>query len=111
MTTRLPKDDDGNAIPAMRPSGAAHSIAVTGTAAENATAFNSETRVISLYSTTDLFYKLGTDDTVTATTSDHFFPAGVYYDLAIGGDLDSHYPYISFIRASEDGTVYVSEKE
>lgn len=113
MTTLLPKDADNNAIPALRVmDGGAHNIAVTATSARNTTAFNDETKVISLYSTSDVFIKFG-DNTAVATTSDHFFPAGVYYDIAItgGSGKGPHNAHIAVIRSAEDGTLYISEKE
>ena len=113
MTTLLPKDADNNIIPALRVrDGGAHTISVTATSARNSVAFNDETKVISLYTTADIFIKFG-DNTTTATTADHFFPAGVYYDIAITGGTGKgpHNAYMAAIRASEDGTVYISEKE
>lgn len=110
MTT-LPRDRDNTPIPALRlnPNGA-HTIAVTSTAARNATAFDDDTRVISLYATDNIFIKFG-DATVTATSSDHFFPAGLYYDIAIGGDKVMHATHISALAESGDCELYISEKE
>lgn len=110
--TILPKDLNDNTIPALRlKDGAAHSVSVSDTAATNASAFDSTTRVVSLYATTDIYIKFGVSDTVTATSSDHFFPAGVYYDIAIGGsDNIAQYTHISAIRSDADGTLYISEK-
>lgn len=113
MTTLLPKDADNNTIPAFRlREGGAHSIAFTDTAARNSTAFDSDTKVISLYATMPVYLKLG-DSSVTATTSDHYFPAGIYYDVAIAGGSAKgpHNAYISALRTTEDGTLYISEKE
>lgn len=109
--TLLPKDMNDNTIPALRlKDDAAHKISVGATAAENSVAFDPSTRVISLYTTAAVFVKFGVSDTVTATTSDHYFPAGIYYDVAIGGDSSAQYTHISVIRESEDGTLYISEK-
>jgi len=109
--TYLPLDDDNNPIPAMRPkSGAAHKITVTSTAARNSTGFNADTRVISVYATGAVFLKFG-DNTVTATSSDHYFPSGVYYDFAIGGGKTGQATHVSVIRESSDCSVYISEKE
>ena len=109
--TLLPKDMNDNTIPALRlKDGAAHTITVSATAAENETAFDTSTRVISLYATVPVFVKFGVSDTVTATSSDHYFPAGIYYDVAIGGDNSAQYTHISVIRTLENGTLYISEK-
>lgn len=113
MTTLLPKDADNNPIPALRlKDDSAHSVAIGVTSARNNTAFDSATQIISLYATAACYVRLG-NSSVTATTSDHYFPAGVYYDIAIsGGDGKSSQDlYIAVIRASEDGTLYISEKE
>ncbi len=113
MTTLLPKDADNNVIPALRLSdNGAHQITATGTAARNSTAFDETTKVISLYATSDVYIAFG-DNTVTATTSDHFFPAGLYYDVAItaGNGKTAHNAYMSALRVQSDGVVYISEKE
>lgn len=113
MTTLLPKDADNNAIPALRLSdNGAHQITTTGTASRNATAFAEDTKIISLYATTDVYIAFG-DSAVTATTSDHFFPAGLYYDVAItaGNGKTAHNAYVSALRVSSDGILYISEKE
>lgn len=113
MTTLLPKDADNNAIPALRMrDGGAHNVSVTATSARNTIALNTETKIISLYATADMFVKFG-DNAVTATTSDHFFPGGIYYDVAIAGGAGKgpHNAYVAAIRSTEDGTLYISEKE
>ena len=113
MTTLLPKDADNNPIPALRlRDGGAHSLSAGVTPNSNTTAFNTDTKVIGLYATVPVFIKFG-DAGVTATASDHYFPAGVYYDIALGGGgtKGSHQAYISVLRAEEDGNIYISEKE
>jgi hypothetical protein len=109
MSTFLPKDADDNVIPALRlKSGQA--VSVTASSARNGTAFSAETRVVSLYATGGVFVKFG-DSSVTATTSDHYFPAGVYYDFAVGGGKTGQYTHVAAIRASSDCALYISEKE
>ncbi len=113
MTTLLPKDADNNTIPALRLcDGGAHSIAVGTISTRNATAFNEGTKVVSLYSDVPVYINFG-DNTVTASASDHYFPAGVYYDIALSGGAGkgAHNDYIAVLRAEEDGTIYISEKE
>ena len=111
MTTLLPRDSENNIIPAVRLKAAgAHSIAAGAASARNSTAFGDETRIVSLYATVPVYVKFGTSG-VTATSSDHYFPAGVYYDFSIGGGKVGHYTHMAVIRASSDGTVYISEKE
>ena len=113
MATLLPKDADNNIIPALRlkSSGGAHALAATATSARNSMAFATTTRVVSIYATGPVFVRFG-NDTVTATSSDHYYPQGVYYDFAVsGGDKGSHTPYVSVLAVSTDCAVYVSEKE
>ena len=78
--------------------------------ARNATAFDADTRIISLYATEDVYVTFG-DSSITATSSDHFFPKGVYYDFAIGGGKVEQYTHIAVLQDSTAGTLYVSEKE
>jgi hypothetical protein len=111
MTTQLPLDHNGNPIPALRlQSGGAHAITTTASSARNTTAFSADTRVVSLYASQDVYIQFG-DSSVSATTSSHFFPAGVYYDMALGGDGTGHYTHIAALRVSADGVLRISEKE
>ncbi len=111
MPTLLPKDSDSNVIPAMRllPAGA-HYISSSASSACNSTAFDAGTRIISLFATEAVYVKFG-DENVTATSSDHYFPANTYYDFAIGGDRTGHYTHVAVLRVAADGDVYISEKE
>jgi len=111
MTTLLPTDIDDNPIPAVRLcAGGAHAITTSGTTARNSTAFDAGTRIISLYATENVYIKFG-GASVTAAATDHFFPKGVYYDFAIGGDRTPHYTHVAALQVSTGGTLYISEKE
>lgn len=114
MPTLLPTDADNNPIPALRlKSGAAHTIAATATSARNATAFNAATKVISLYVTAPVYVRFG-DSTVTAASTDHYFPEGVYYDFAISSGSDgkgAHASHVAVLAVSSNASVYISEKE
>ena len=113
MTTLLPKDADNNTIPALRMrDNGAHNITTSAISARNSIAFDSGTKVVSIYATEPVFIAFG-DSSVTATTSDHYFPAGVYYDIAISGGSGkgSQNLYIAALSAGVDGTLYISEKE
>lgn len=111
MPTLLPIDDNDNAIPALRlaPTGGAHKITVTATSARNSVAFDPDTRVVSLFATGPVFVRFGGSG-VTATITDHYFPAGVYYDIAVGGDGVAQTAYVAAVRADTDCVLYVSEK-
>lgn len=108
--SKLPLDVNDNPIPALRlKSDGAHQIASGTSSVRNSTAFDAKTRVVGLYATQDVYVSFG-DAAVTAGTSDHFFPAGLYYDIALGGDGTRHSTHIAVLQASQAGMVYVSEK-
>ncbi len=112
MPTLLPKDADNNVIQALRfLEGGAHIVAAGVTSARSSTAFDEETKVISLYATVPVYISLG-DSSITASASDHYFPAGVYYDVAIcgGTNKSAQQSHIAVLAVSDTGTVYVSEK-
>lgn len=111
MTTILPQDSNDNPIPALRMKNeGAHQITIGPSSSRNSTALNDHTQIISIYSDVAVYLAFG-DSSVTATTSDHFFPAGVYYDVSIGGDKSAHYTHIAALQVSSAGTLYISEKE
>lgn len=114
MTTLLPTDADNNPIQALRlKSGGAHTISATsGVSTRNATAFADTTRIISLYATAPVYVRFG-DSSVSAATTDHYFPEGIYYDLAIGsGDgKGAQATHIAVRAVSAAASVYISEKE
>ncbi len=111
MSTLLPQDSNGHPIPALRmkPSGA-QTIAISATTTANASPFSDETQIISLYADAPVYIAFG-DETITATTSDHYLPSGLYYDVSIGGDNSVHYTHIAALQANTVGTLYISEKE
>lgn len=110
MTT-LPRDTDNNAIQALRlAAGKAHKITAGPVSTHNINAFDDDTRVVSIYTTAPVYLNFG-DDSVTATDSDHYFPDGVYYDFAIGGDKTLHYKYLSVLAVGAEADVYISEKK
>ncbi len=111
MPTLLPMDLDNNPIPALRlKHGGAHTVSATDITAKNTTAFDAETRIISLYADVPVYLAFG-NSTVTATSNDHYFPAGIYYDFSIGGDKTGQSTYLAVLAVSTNGTVYISEKE
>ncbi len=113
MTTLLPKDNDNNPIPAMRLTpGGAHSVAATASSARNATAFNADTRVVSVYATGAVYLRFG-NSLVTAASTDHYFPEGLYYDFAIGGGdrKGAHHTHLAVLAAGSNCSVYISEKQ
>jgi hypothetical protein len=85
-------------------------VNASASSARNSAAFAESTRVVSLYATQDVYVNFG-DVAVTASATDHFFPAGVYYDIALGGGGVAHSTHVAVLRVSADGSVYISEKE
>jgi hypothetical protein len=112
MSTLLPKDDDNNPIPALRlRDGAAHKIIANDIVANNSTAFNQDTKVISVYATEDIYLEFG-DISIVTTNASHFFPAGIYYDFAINNCKQAKDTHIALLKAgANNATVYISEKE
>lgn len=110
MPTILPTDENNHPIPALRlRDGGAQKINATASSARNGVAFDADTRIVSLYATAPVYVRFG-GASVTATTSDHYFPAGVYYDIAIGGEESKQSTHVAVIRADTDGVLYISEK-
>ena len=110
MFTRLPTDTNDETIPALRlKPDSAHAISSGVSSTRNTTTFDDNTRVISLFASEDVYLNFG-DSSVTADTSDHFFPKGIYYDMAIGADASSQYTHVAVLQVSAGGTVYISEK-
>lgn len=108
MTT-LPIDLDNNPIQALSlRNGGAHAMSVTSSSGRTAS-FAADTRVLSVYATGPVYIRFGGAD-VTAAATDHYFPAGVYYDFAIGGGKTGQKTHMAAIRADQDCAVYVSEK-
>jgi hypothetical protein len=111
MATLMPRDDDHAPIPALRlRPGGAHTLAVGAASTRTATAFAAATRVIGLYATVPVHLQTG-DDAVTASAADHYFPAGTYYDLSLGGDGRARDTHLAAIQADGPGTLYISEKQ
>ncbi|MBE2191862.1 MAG: hypothetical protein IAE63_06755 [Alphaproteobacteria bacterium] len=109
--SKMPRDSDGMQIPVLGyKSGGAQTIAVAAASARNATAFDAKTRVITIESTVECYFEQG-DSSVTATTSKHHLAANQPRDISIGGGQTAHKPYIAVIRASSDGTLYISERD
>lgn len=115
--SKLAQDDHGNFIQALKlkDGSGAHTISSdTATAAKNATAFETVSspkdapseRIVSVYATTDIYIRFGTS-TVVAANTDHFFPAGIYYDFAVS----TEHTHCSVLAVSSNGIVYLSEKE
>jgi hypothetical protein len=112
MPTLMPRDDDAQPIPALRlrPGGAQTIAATTAASARTAVAFAVETRIIGLCATGPVFVQTGGAD-VTAATTDHYLPAGLYYDVSLGDARQGRHTHVAAIAAETGCMVHVSEKE
>ena len=111
MNTTLPIDSNSNPIPVLSilPDGG-QKVAVTAASARNATNFQTETRVVSLYATEDMYIQFG-NATVTSNVNTAFFLAkGVYKDFAVNDRDELKFLRVAAIRATVDGTLYVHER-
>ncbi|MDY0029638.1 MAG: hypothetical protein RBR86_06820 [Pseudobdellovibrionaceae bacterium] len=110
MPTSLPTDSNNNPIPALGlKDNGAHKLTVSATSTRNTIAFSGDTQIVSFYATVPVYIRFGGAG-VVATTSDHYFPAGYYYDFSIGGDGTAHKTHIAVLRESTNGMAYISEK-
>lgn len=110
MTTILPVDQNNHMIPAMRlRKNGAHSITADDTSVTNEIPFAATTRIVSLYATDDVFIEFGGED-VEADEDSHFFPGGVYYDVAIGGGNVAHCTHVAALGVNGECILYISEK-
>lgn len=111
--TIMPRDKNSNPIPVLsfKETDGAHQVNITSSSNRNTTAFNSECYVITIVATVNCFIEQGMDNTVTSSTSRHYIPSGIPFDIEIGGGKVDHRPYLAVIRAgSTDGTLYISER-
>lgn len=113
MVTRstAPAEVDGGIIQVMRAkAGAAHQISIAATTDRNSSAFATGSRVIEIYADVACYFQTG-DNTVTASATDHYLPAQQARVYALGGDKQTQHTHIAVIRASGDGTLWISELE
>lgn len=112
----LPRDQHQKVIQVMGlADGGAHVISsTTGEVEVNAVAFDADTNVITVYFTAAVFIKFGHANTVIATTSDHYIPAGLRVPIAVGtGDQnDTNYSFMSMLPVVAAATKgYISENQ
>lgn len=111
--TRMPRDDNSQAIPVLRfRTGGAQQVAInSGTPAS--LSLPNGTRIITLICSVNAYFETGTEG-VIATSSSHFIPAGLPFDMALGSDLsdtDGYHNTVSILSVSTSGTAYISERE
>jgi len=111
--SKQPRDDGNATIPVLglRPGGG--QTIVTGTSAARSTAIASSVRVITLYSTVDCFIETGDSSVEANTSTSHFLPAQIPYDISLGSETiaSDNDRFVSAITASGSGILYVSERD
>jgi len=112
--TRMPRDDNSQSIPLLRfRTGGSQHLSINSSTPTLSAVFPAGARVITLVCTVDAYFETGRE-TVVASASSHFIPAGVPYDMSLGSDLstiDAYHNYISVISASSSGVAHISERE
>lgn len=111
--TRMPRDDNSQSIPVLRfRTGGAQQAAISSGSATSIS-IPGGTRVITLICSVDAHFETGTAG-VQATSSSHFIPAGLPFDMSLGSDLsdtDGYHTEVSIVAASTSGVAYISERE
>ena len=111
VRTAMPRDASGAYVQVMRPlAGGAHTITIGAASARNSSAFDTNTRVLEIYSDTACYFQTGNSG-ITASSADHYLPAQRGRVYSIGGDQQAQHTHIAVIQASAGGTLWVSELE
>lgn len=112
MPTLLPRDDDYQPIPALRlKAGGAQTLSLTTSAStRTAAAFDDATCIIGLYASTPIYVRTG-DSSVSAGSSDHYYPAGLYSCFSLGDARQGRHTHLAARAVEGDGTLYISEME
>ena len=118
-SSMMPIDGRNEPMPVLyyrNTDGTANTFASTiSTTAVRLGPFSEGTRVLSMYANADVYFITG-NSTVTAVTTSHFWPSGLYYDFNVfwGGSFneDGADQYISLITSdwSKDANVHISER-
>ena len=111
--SKQPRDDGNDPIPVLglRPG---RGLQVPYTASSNTSpAISSSVRVVTLFATTDCFIETGASSVAATTTTSHFLPASVPYDISLGAETDpsENDKYVAVIQSASGGTLYISERE
>ena len=111
--SKQPRDDGNVAIPVLglRPGGG-QAITIS-TAAARSAAIAGSVRVVTLYSRVDCFVETGDSSVEANTSTSHFLPAQIPYDISLGSETvaSDNDRFISAITASGSGILYVSERD
>lgn len=104
----LPRDKFGHPYPALRPKpDGSHIVAFTNVQARNSTAIGDDTQVVRVSCDQVCYIKFG-GNTVEASAADDdmLLWAGIIYEFAC-----REHKYISAIRSSTNGNLFITEME
>lgn len=112
--SKQPRDDGNEAIPVLgiRPNGG-HIVPYTAATSNTSPQISNSIRVVTLYSTEDIFVETGDSGISSNKVNSHFIPATVPYDISLGAENEAvqNDRFISVIGATAIGTLYISERE
>lgn len=113
--SQQPKDNANEPIPVLgfRPNGG-HIVPFTTDSSNTSPRISTSVRVITLYSTQDVFIETGTSDSIVSnTTNSHFIPKTVPYDISLGPETVSanNDRFVAVIADSSAGKLYISERD
>lgn len=109
-----PRDDDNAPIPVLglRP-GKGHTVPYTTASANTSPSFDTPTRVVTIFSTSNAFIQTGSSTVTVAASNGHFLPAQTLVDVSLGSETDaaSVNKFISILAQDTNGTLFISERE
>jgi len=112
--SKQPRDDGNDPIPVLGfKNNGGQQVPFTSSSSNVSQQIGSSTRVVTLYSTKDAFIETHGLTTVAATTtSGHFLPATVPYDISMGFETAAvnNDKFVSVLGSTESGVLYISER-
>jgi len=108
MSTEMPRDDFGAAVPVLGLA-AAYSTAFDATTSQRIGPFATGVRVVTLRTDGPVYIKFG-DSSVVADSSDHFIAGGEILDLALGDGSSVPITHIAVLGATGTGVLNLSER-
>ena len=111
--TVMPRDDNSQSIPVLRfRAGSAQSQLVTSSSSV-LFALSEGTRVITVCVSEPCYFETGGVN-ISASSSSHYIPSQIPYDIALGSGLSStldYHSYIALRAVASSARVYISERE
>ena len=105
--TMQPRDAGNRPIPLLGyRHGSGQRLTVSTSHDTGSALFDERTKVVSIYSTTDCFFTVGS---ATVGSNSHFLPSGTPQDIVVG-DKNERATCIVLGSATTAGTAYISER-